>query len=69
MFPSGAANDGLIERAYRLNDADVDEDQANRVHHAWKAYWVHGENTVKALPGSIARLGLLGLQMSKMKLL
>lgn len=63
MFPFGAANDGLIVRAFKLNDADVDEDQAHRVYHAWKAHWAHWEDIVKALPESIARLGMLGLQM------
>ena len=62
MFPFGDANDGLMVRTYRLNDADVDEDQADRVYHAWKAHWAHGEIIVKALPESIARLGMLGLQ-------
>lgn len=62
MFSSGDANDGLAVRAHRLNDANVDEDQANRIHHAWKAHWAHGEIIVKALPESIARLGVLGLQ-------
>lgn len=63
MFSSGDANDGSIVRAHRLNDANVDEDQANRVYHAWKAHWAHGEIIVKALPESKARLGMLGLQM------
>ena len=62
MFPFGDANHWLIIRAYRLIDANVDEDQANRVYHAWKAHWTHGEIIVKALPESIARLGMLGLQ-------